>query len=925
MAADTPDFSSPSPLVRYLSEPAVLVQAWKKAHSYIRSHNWYADSLELDVSTIRLRRLIARWSTLLTSDSLQQYEPDPMRLVPAPKSSQWIVEGGWRPKEPDQRLRPLAHMSIRDHTMTMAALICLADGVETAQGDPTQQISAATRAAVVSYGHRLVATWSNGRASFRWGNAKLYRQYFLDYHQFIHRPERIRQELIPKGGSWAIVQADLTQFYDLIPRATLIARLKSLATRTYSKEGVDAAFFEALERLFDWSWFEADAALAKSLCKNADSLGLPQGLAASGFFANAYMLSFDERMIAHFGKHPTGFRWRLLDYCRYVDDMRFVVDLANADVSSFEEEFTSFLQASLDLKAPGLKLNPTKTQVMYGDSHAPNVAVADAMQAVNESVSGPLDVETAKHALEMLDGLLAVSNSRHTQSTPTGTGQDEMLRRLLSVEPDVRNDTLERFVAHRWRRVFRALRVMADADGVTDTTLNVGRTLLDQRAQSFAIELLRKWIADPSNVRLLRVSLDLFPSPDHLSVVLTFLRSHLNASTPQPSAQTICEYIAAEVLRAGATETGFVGDDDELPAGVSLDEYRRLLVEFATERLAAADVPWFLQQQALLCLAVFRQVRSDLVPTAGPASWYIALHQVLRGEWPTDSDKRAWRSSRTIPLIVAAHQIAGSTETCASLIAVWFENTPLDEVQKRIGDYLCEDVALLEAAVDRLPSRLRSLWRKRCVSIGYLTPEKSAVKRRLKRGSIRLLDLMCRLDNPFQQETAALRLAMELATEWSKYDKRDDAGLLTLARIGVHCKTWERVADPTVTLGPGEFGVAILPSSTMVDSRFQVPEWCSERDRWRYAVGQIIRATILGQPDYSQNFGVAPVIPGVHRYKGTPSSWFKRKHGLLNQRPGLGDRLLPVSPWLSELLDRLLEWPEFAHVGNLCDFVTVRL
>lgn len=909
MASSTLDYSSPSPLVGYLTDPAILVQAWKKAHSYIRSHNWYADSLELDVSTIQLRQLIADWSKLLTPDSLHKYEPDPMRLVPAPKSTKWTVEDGWRPEEPEQKLRPLAHLSIRDQSLTMAALICLADAVETAQGDPTQRISARTRANVVSYGHRLVAKWEDGRATFRWGNSKLYRQYFLDYQQFVHRPERIRQELFPTGGSWAIVQADLTQFYDLIPRDKLITRLRTLTKKAYGKERVDSEFFQALERLFGWSWFEADAAFAKSLCKNTDSSGLPQGLAASGFFANAYMLAFDRHMVTHFGKRPRGFRWRIVDYCRYVDDMRFVIELDDNDIAAFEAQITSFLQTSLDSKAPGLKLNPSKTQVMYGDSHAPNVAVADAMQAVNESVSGPLDVETAKHALEMLDGLLAVSNSRQSQVVPTGTGQDEMLRRILSVEPDVRNDTLERFVAHRWRRVYRALRIMADADAMTDTTLNVGRTLLDQRANSFAVGLLRKWISDPSNVRLLRVSLDLFPSSEHLQVVLNFLRSHLNAESPQPRERAVCEYIAAEVLRAGATETGFVRDDDELPAGIEIKDYRRRLLEFAVERMVAPESPWFLQQQALLCLAVFHQVQDDVVSTNGPDSWYVALHQVLSGAWPTKPDGNDWRSSLAIPLIVSAHQISGDTEGCASLIAKWIEVSSPDEVQQRIGDYLSEDTELLQATLERLPASIRGFWTDHCVSIGYLASYKAIAKRLPKSGLRRLLDLMVHPDNPFQQETASLRLAKELCTKWPKHDKRADPGLLTPSRIGVRCKAWDKLADPTATLGSTDFEVSILPSESIADRRFQVPKWCAERSRWKYEIGQVVRAAVLGQPDYSRNFSVSPVIPSVHRYKGTSTSWFKRKHGLLNERPGLGDRLLPVSPWLSELLDRLLEWP----------------
>ena len=31
-----------------LADVVVLAQAWKKSHSFIRRHNWYADVLELD-------------------------------------------------------------------------------------------------------------------------------------------------------------------------------------------------------------------------------------------------------------------------------------------------------------------------------------------------------------------------------------------------------------------------------------------------------------------------------------------------------------------------------------------------------------------------------------------------------------------------------------------------------------------------------------------------------------------------------------------------------------------------------------------------------------------------------------------------------------------------------------------------------------
>ena len=74
---------------RYLGNEAVLVQAWKKSHEYIRRHNWYADSLGLDVSAVCLNTLVPEWAGLLSGPEAMRYRPDPMRLVLAPKRGRW--------------------------------------------------------------------------------------------------------------------------------------------------------------------------------------------------------------------------------------------------------------------------------------------------------------------------------------------------------------------------------------------------------------------------------------------------------------------------------------------------------------------------------------------------------------------------------------------------------------------------------------------------------------------------------------------------------------------------------------------------------------------------------------------------------------------------------------------------------------------
>ena len=50
------------------------------------------------------------------------------------------------------------------------------------------------------------------------------------------------------------------------------------------------------------------------------------------------------------------------------------------------------------------------------------------------------------------------------------------------------------------------------------------RRELDEEARAFALGLIKRWIDDPSNVRLLRIGLDLWPDVEVLKEVLELLR-----------------------------------------------------------------------------------------------------------------------------------------------------------------------------------------------------------------------------------------------------------------------------------------------------------------------------------------------------------------------------------------------------------------
>ncbi|TGU59783.1 hypothetical protein EN829_068210, partial [Mesorhizobium sp. M00.F.Ca.ET.186.01.1.1] len=84
-----------SPQKQYVTDTVILAQAWKKSHNYIRTHNWYANVLELDLSTLDLENRLKEWSQSLESE---EYCPAKLRLVPAPKTCTWeFTSNGWHP------------------------------------------------------------------------------------------------------------------------------------------------------------------------------------------------------------------------------------------------------------------------------------------------------------------------------------------------------------------------------------------------------------------------------------------------------------------------------------------------------------------------------------------------------------------------------------------------------------------------------------------------------------------------------------------------------------------------------------------------------------------------------------------------------------------------------------------------------------
>ena len=125
-------------------------------------------------------------------------------------------------KEGGRYFVPLAHLGIREQTVSTAAMLCLADCVESAQGNTALPAEKAVAAGVFSYGNRLYCRWSedNTRAHFSWGNTTSYSRYFQDYQQFIERPSVLARRAEDENPEAAvfIVKLDLSAFYDNVRR-----------------------------------------------------------------------------------------------------------------------------------------------------------------------------------------------------------------------------------------------------------------------------------------------------------------------------------------------------------------------------------------------------------------------------------------------------------------------------------------------------------------------------------------------------------------------------------------------------------------------------------------------------------------------------------------------------------------------------------
>lgn len=905
-----------------LSQEYLLVAAWKKAHDFIRNHNWYADVLDLDLTNASINRFIRDLAAeIRCTESLS---PSPLRIVLAPKSQEWsLKDDKWNPCNKDNsKLRPLAHLQIRDQVIATCLMILLANAVETRQGDPQMEYVIANREGMVSYGHRLFCDKGDNELKFRWGNSTVYRKYYQDYQKFLQRPEQIvRDRFEVDNSSWAIITADLSQFYDRVNPSLLQEKLKPLL-----KESNDPRLEKLYQDFFNWSWHPEDSKFATEYAKRSQpeiedfsKVALPQGLVAGGFFANIVLLDFDEAIVESFDDSISQ-PWSILDYCRYVDDMRFVIKLSSSmnSMSSQEKEqalgdsFSDFLGNMLDSHATGLVIKPEKLGVLLGENVGGSKRFAAAMRRINENISGVFDVVRGGETLDLVEGLMLSTNS--SKLNPG----NRFLGTVLDLEPDVAEQTVSRFAANRFKKIFRTLRPMCDPYQEADIEESEAETedptepsspatqsgeisqrVLDAKAEHFSAILIEKWVTDPSNMRLLRIAMDLNPSAGNLELVISLLNDHLG-KRKDALTRRVVEYCAAELLKAGSTETGLANEEAMLPHSSDLQIYQSLLSELAT-RLQKSNYPWFLRQQALLFLACLDQAE---FPNASPkekskevANYYL-LGSVLRNDYanvPTDQ----------LAAYACLHCLMRTPQVAASAFISRFRDEKGQEQQSLLKQVLQEQRQLAIALWKLMTSEEESQWKRLFEDHGVLFSEKGESDSLSPNIMIPFLSVATSKKNPFQQEYTLLVLASKL----TRHLETDPKNVIVPTKIMLQSGDWRNLAPEKFPIRDDTFEIQ-LQESFPDDERFKIPAWVADDYKWAYTLGMLLRVMLTGNPDYTQNRFTRHNSSNIV-YRPYRSSWLRRRYGLFNGRNAFGPEWLPISSWIGDLLTVLLCWPGF--------------
>ncbi|WP_318403992.1 RNA-directed DNA polymerase [Photobacterium leiognathi] len=934
----------------YLTDSLLMTLAWKKSHQYIRTANWYADNFELDLSALSLLESAKQWCSDLQKDELTF---QPLELVPAPKQHNWEFKKTgfsseecltWKPKnkaldEYNQNseeikkitekpadiafsLRPLAHMPIREQSMMTLLMMCIGNQVETRQGDPCTELEFVHEKKVVSYGNRLYCRYDEqGNAEHSYGGTTTYSKFFVDNRKFLERPfyfaKKARTELDDNHEVF-ILDLDLAKFFDLVNRKKLCELIKTVASVETKPVGEVKHLNKLLAAFEAWEWSEQAAIEFNNVCKNEEVMsapkGIPQGLVAGGFLANVYMLEFDENFRDLIGSilEPTiriaDIEVTLVDYCRYVDDMRLVVSatpkVTDTPISKFDVEelvIATIKEVIKKSKLNDLKLNDGKTKIQR---YQPRVAgISKELTHIQQKLSGPIAFDESQETLGQIESLLSIVASDQVPEQDD-TCTPNRLAQINKSELDVRDDTIKRFAANKISKLLKGIRNFSAHEVDTNGDAIAGDW--DYLQERLARRLIAAWSHDPSLVLLLKKGLELYPCSRILEPVLDQLNKKL--AEPELKIQAVARYCLSEVFRHSAIVIDRL-DPKYIPLHAKYDEYFEHLQHHAM--MVCHDVGDsggnfdLLLEQAQFLLLCRRDSNLEERSTNADHDMIIKLIKGFR-EISFDSTLNA---SRIAANVLLAAQLSDDNKLLNRSVSCVLAKLPPDVCLDILTKIASQNLSLFIALIRHARS-LSVEWAKQA-SIKVLAKQ-YAIDRKALLGPLEkisgdksLLSIIQRVDNPFANEVMLLKLMLSLLEEPKQLLEANTNQLIDVIQTKVALEDISYHRTPQQEL----FNSKLKVSLALTESQSHLSPHLAGESPEISAIQKIAicaRTALVGNLDWS---GFGSSIPTKLGYRGIKTSQDKRSLGMMNTPQSIFGESAQVSHWLTTLISKLLIWP----------------
>lgn len=915
------------PSISVITDPVVIAQSWKKSNRYIRYSNWYSDTLELDLSALKLNQLISTWQKEMRKSN---YSNSLARVVWAPKNQDWIYqEKYWGPK-PDnesnkrnQKLRPLAHIPINEQVITTALMISLANIVETYQGNPASNIQ--DEFGCLSYGNRLDCDWllDGGKqvAKFKWGNSNIYRKYFEDYKMFLNRPIKIMEKALKRitiDQDVYLISLDLKSFFTKISIPGLVNALKIIINDNSNNEEVDEEYYELVESFLYWDWNNDDKN-AYSDISDLDRVGLPQGLVSSGFFSNAYMAIFDRKIEKYIkSKQEITGEIFIEDYIRYVDDIRIVVrapkvtdkiNVLNKVLDFMSQQLYIYLQQDLEVfdEKATLEFNMDKKELYTYNEVSSESTMSSTLNHIQKNMSGPFNLEilqqTTADLMRVFDNVNITNNNSDVTLSPY------KLNKLYKNRADVRDDTIKRFVSSRLLKNLDSKRLMVSAKKKAEENEYISRKhsdvteqdLLNNDYEKAAKMLIGGWTHNISLTLLLKHALQIYPERNIVTGIFNDLKYKHDEtiSEKQTDQKLAIYYVYAELFKHAAIHLGYYGH-------LSLDNFRQLHIELKnlSKSLQSHEIPWYLKQQIALFFLSIENFNNGIYKIPELEN-YRHLQLLGQNKWMSDPNAKKIKIDDLV-FALLMNQISWKEDSFTEWLSNNFTN--FVKKQKIITN---NDKEILNVIADQYPISITNIFRELEVEnsksklkvyienkYNYLNPKYKDVEFKLiDNQKIDLFKIINSPNNPFKQENATLLLAIELIKELESSKNPPHYSLLG---IQVSSPNWKEINNPLKARLQVKF--------KKTKEEFDYPIWIKNGiEKGLYFLGATIRSAMTGFSDFTAHTFLNR--SDLSTYKGINSSTYIRKFSLINKGIAFNNNEFPITPWISELLFKLLQWP----------------